>query len=103
MHSPQAVAVAELSVRYENSLWLTTGGSAMGYFHTGFVLTHQPNWERLNELPRRYSFRGYQHKNREVWLLDYWQRPGLWQRLRKQRHHRFADIECAGDRFMTDT
>jgi hypothetical protein len=98
----RAVAVAELSVRYGKGFWLTAGGSAVGYFHTGFVLTHQPNWERLNELPRRYSFRGYQHKNRQVWLLDLWQRQRLWQRMCKQRHHRFADRARAGDHFTTD-
>jgi hypothetical protein len=74
----------------------------VGYFHTGFVLTHQPNWERRSELPTRYSFRGYQHKDREVWLLDLWQRQRLWQRMCKQRHCRFADLARAGDHFTTD-
>jgi len=75
----------------------------VGYFHTGYVLTHQPNWDRLNELPAQHGFRGYQHNNREVWLLDLWQRQRLWQRIRKQRHHRFADLERAGDHFTMDT
>src|SRR5262249_4402647 len=90
-------------VRHRKHLWLTIRESALGFFHTGFVLTCQPNWERLNEFPAQYGFRGYKHKNREVWLLDFWPRPGRWRHLRKHRDRCFADLDCAGDRFTTDT
>lgn len=44
----------------------------MGNDASGIILTAEPQWERLDDFPAEYGFRGYAHKTEPIWVLGCW-------------------------------
>jgi hypothetical protein len=45
----------------------------MGYFGGAFVFTQEPSWGRMRQFMPELNFRGYKHKDKNIWLLDFWE------------------------------